>query len=216
MLRRVPGPTSEPATAHTGGDDSALVERARDGDRDAQQRLLLSHVERVRGLITRLVGGGPDVDDLLQVTCVETLRSLKRYRGDASFAFWMDRIATHTVYKHFRTNRRRRARIVPVEDPDRAPDALDEARRLEWRDAVARARELLGRVKPQRRIVFLLVAVEGRTVEEAAAMLDLSLSAAKSRYLRARRDVDALLVERPELGALLGRADAERREARHG
>lgn len=191
------------------------MERARAGDREAQQRLLLAHVDRVRRLITRLVGGGPDVDDLLQVTCVQTLDSLKRYRGDASFALWMDRIATHTVYKHFRSNRRRRARIVPVEDPDRAPDSLDSTRRLEWRDAVGRARDLLGHVKPDRRIVFLLVAVDGRTVEEAAAMLDLSLSAAKSRYLRARRDVDALLSEQPDLGALLGRG-TDHREGAHG
>jgi len=155
------------------------------------------------------------VDDLLQVTCVETLKSLKRYRGDASFALWMDRIATHTVYKHFRSNRRRRARLVPVEDPDLAPDGLDAARRLEWRDAIARARKLLEEVKPERRIVFLLVAVDGRTVEEAAAMLDLSLSAAKSRYLRARRDVDALLTESPELGLLLGRVTGGE-EARRG
>lgn len=215
MLRRVARPASEPGPP--GADDErALVARARDGDREAQQRLLLTHLPRVRGLITRLVGGGPDVDDLLQVTCVQTLQSLGRYRGDASFAFWMDRVATHTVYKHFRTNRRRRARLVPVEDPDRAPDGLDAARRLEWRDAIEGARELLAEVKPERRIVFLLVAVEGRTVEEAAAMLDLSLSAAKSRYLRARRDVDAMLANRPELSQALGRASAGGREGSHG
>jgi len=78
---------------------------------------------------------------------------------------------------------------------------------------VERAREVIDEPKPERRVVFVLVAVEGRTVEEAAAILDLSLSAAKSRYLRARRDIDRRLSERPELAQLLGRA---RQEVGHG
>ena len=206
MLRLV-SRASRPAPPPGGEDD--LIARARAGDRNAQQELLLTHVPRVRRLVTRLLGGGPDVDDVVQVACVETLKSLRRFRGDASFALWMDRVATNVVYKHFRTNRRRRARIALVEDPDRSPDQADAARRLEWRHAVAQAREILEQVKPDRRIVFLLVAVDGRTVEEAAAMLDLSLSAAKSRYLRARRDIDALLADRPEIAAALGRGGSD-------
>lgn len=208
MLRRAPRAATRPIPGAEPAEE-ALVQRAREGDRDAQQKLLLAHVGRVRRVVTRLLGGGPDVDDLVQVTCVETLKSLRRFRGDASFALWIDRIATNVVYKHFRSNRRRRARIALVEDPDRAPHGLDATRQMEWRQAVSQARALVDRLKPERRIVFLLVAVEGRTIEESAAMLDLSLSAAKSRYLRARRDVDALVAERPDLARLLGRGPEE-------
>ena len=199
MLRLVP--RSQPPGAPKDEREAGLVDRARSGDRDAQQQLLLEQLPRVRRLVTRLLGGGPDVDDVVQVACVETLKSLRRFRGDASFALWTDRVTTNVVYKHFRSNRRRRARIALVEDPDRAPDTLDSTRRMEMRNVIEHARAIVEQVKPERRVVFLLVAVDGRTVEEAAAMLDLSLSAAKSRYLRARRDIDAMLADRPDLAA---------------
>jgi RNA polymerase sigma-70 factor (ECF subfamily) len=199
VLRLVP--RSQPPGAPKDEREAGLVDRARSGDRDAQQQLLLEQLPRVRRLVTRLLGGGPDVDDVVQVACVETLKSLRRFRGDASFALWTDRVTTNVVYKHFRSNRRRRARIALVEDPDRAPDTLDSTRRMEMRNVIEHARAIVEQVKPERRVVFLLVAVDGRTVEEAAAMLDLSLSAAKSRYLRARRDIDAMLADRPELAA---------------
>lgn len=203
--RRVAGPEVE----------TVLVARAAQGDRDAAQQLLLAHVGRVRRLVTRLVGGGADVDDLVQTTCLEVLRSLARFRGDASFALWIDRVAAHVVFKYFRSNRRRRARIALAPDTDTAPSGHDTARQIEMRQAVARAREIVEALAPDRRIIFLLVAVDGRTVEEAAAMLDVSSSAAKSRYLRARRQVDRELSAKPELAELIGRAIAGE-EADHG
>ncbi len=118
---------------------------------------------------------------------------------------WVDRITTHVVFKHFRTTRRRRKRVTLAEDVDRECP-MDSERRLEWRAGVTAARAVVAALKPERRIVFLLVAVEGRTLPETAAMLDLSLSAAKSRYLRARREVDRRVAGDRELCALLGRA----------
>jgi RNA polymerase sigma-70 factor, ECF subfamily len=180
------------------------VTRAIAGDREAQRAVLLAHMGRMRRLVTRLVGAGPDVDDLVQSTCVEALASLPRYRGDAPLGLWLDRIATHVVFRFFRTSTRRRARLTLVEDVDRV-DSTDHERRAEWREAMRQAREIIESLKAERRIIFLLVAVEGRTVDEAAALLDLTLPAAKSRFLRARREVDKRIAERPALAAALGR-----------
>lgn len=187
--------------------DPDVLRRAAGGDRGAQQTLLLGCVGRMRRRVGRLVGGSSDeADDLVQKACVELLRSLARFRGDASFSLWVDRITTNVVYKHFRSETRRRRRVAFVEDVDRE-SPIDSARHVEARRAVRAARELIDQLEPGRRIVFMLVAVEGRTLPETAAMLDLSLAAAKSRYLRARRDVDRLVADHPDLCALLGRED---------
>jgi RNA polymerase sigma-70 factor (ECF subfamily) len=181
-----------------------VLSAAAGGDRGAQQELLLGCMNRMRRRVGRLVGASSEADDLVQQACVELLRSLPRFRGDASFALWVDRITTHVVYKHFRTQKRRRARLALVEDVDRK-SPLDADRALDARLGVEAARRVIDRLKPERRIVFLLVAVEGRTLPETAAMLDLSLPAAKSRYLRARRDVDRWVAKDPRLCALLER-----------
>lgn len=198
-----PRPPRDEAKASR-ADERRLCRRAAEGDRAAQQELLLAHVGRIRRRVACLVGGGADRDDLVQQSCIELLHSLARYRGDASLELWCDRITTHVVFKHFRTQSRRHRRVTVVEDVDGA-SPLDTARMLEARRAMADARAILERLKPERRIVFLLVAVEGRTLAETAALLDLGLAAAKSRYLRARRDVDRAIRSKPSLAALLGR-----------
>lgn len=178
------------------------VRHAAEGDRDAQQRLLLAFIGRIRGRVGRLVGKVDEVDDIVQQACVELLRSLRSFRGDASLEFWIDRITTNVVFKHFRTTQRRQRRVTLVEDVDRE-SALDSERHLEWRAGVEAARDLLAELEPSQRMVFLLVAVDGRTLPETAAMLDLSLPAAKSRYLRARREVSRLVESAASLRALL-------------
>ena len=195
QVRRLPGREAE----------KERVARAVAGDKEAQRALLVAHMDRLRYLVTKLIGGGPDVDDLVQSTLVEAIRSFPRYRGDAPFRLWIERIATHVVYRFFRSNKRRRARIFLVEDPEAGHESVDEIRRVEWREAVREAREIIDSLKPEWRIIFLLVAVEGRTVDEAAALLDLSLPGAKSRFLRARRHVDKRIAERPALAATLAR-----------
>lgn len=201
-LKAVPAPSAPPAEM-----DEGTLERAARGQRDAQQTVLLAQIGRIRRRVARLVGRSSDADDLVQQACVELLKSLARFRGDASLALWVDRVTTHVVLKHFRATKRRHERVTVVEDVDR-PSAVDAERRIEWREGVGAARTVIGQLEPNRRIVFLLVAVEGRTLAETAAMLDLSLPAAKSRYLRARRDVERLVGRSPALCALLDREAA--------
>ncbi len=157
--------------------------------------------------MARLVGaGGDEADDLVQQACVELLRSLARYRGDASLALWVDRVTTHVVLKHFRGTTRRLRRVSLTPDVDRCGE-LDAERRLAWREGVEAARAVVDRLKPDQRIVFLLVAVEGHTLGEAAAILDLGLPATKSRYLRARRQVEQHVRGVPQLRELLDREE---------
>ncbi|MFW6052172.1 MAG: RNA polymerase sigma factor [Myxococcota bacterium] len=194
-----------PASGRDPSGEHALLERAVAGDRDAQQALLVEHLPRARRTIVRLVGPTSEVEDLLQSTCVEVLRSLGRFKGDASFALWMDRVAAHVVYKHFRSRSRHRRRVREAAEADAGapPRPADPAAHTEWRRALAQLRSLLDHLNPERRIIFLLVSADGRTLEEAAAMLGISLSAAKSRYLRARRQVDRMVAAHPALAAVL-------------
>jgi RNA polymerase sigma factor (sigma-70 family) len=185
---------------------AALVRAAARGERDAQQELLSRYIGRIRARVTRLAGGSSEAQDLVQLACVALLQSLRSYRGDASLPYWVDRVTTHVVLKHFRSTKRRRARIALVDDVSEVDrrDGVDAEDQMQWRQGVEAARAIIDQLKPNRRIVFVLVAVEGRTLAETAGLLDLSLPATKSRYLRARRDLDRLIANTPRLRALLG------------
>lgn len=169
--------------------DAALVDAARAGDHAAFTTLYHRHAGWVFARLTRLVGPGADREDLLQQSFLELHRSLPTFRGDASLATFLHRITVNVAFDHLRRRGRR-----PV---DYAPDALDELidgsptpeERARRRDELHHVLTLLERLKPAKRIAFVLVAVEGLSLDEAAALLGANAPAVKQRVLHARREL---------------------------
>lgn len=178
-------------------DDDALVARYLDGERAAYTALYQRHAGRVFARLTRLVGPGPDREDLLQQVFLALFRALPGFRGEASLATYLHRITIHVACDHLRARRRR-----PVDYDAAALDELIDGspspeerarRRAELRQVLL----LLERVKPAKRVAFVLVAVEGLSLDEAATLVEARADAVKQRVLHARRELVAML-ERAE------------------
>ncbi len=156
-------------------DEAYLVLLAQCGARAALERLLLG----VRPALSRYVAGlvgDPEADDVLQDVFVTSWRNLKWLRQPELFRPWAYRIATHASYRHLKRAKRWSDRI----DEAVALDELPASR--SWREEVAGELDvLLRRVSPASRAVLLLHYVEGLSIQEAAAILDLSVGTAKSR-----------------------------------
>jgi RNA polymerase sigma-70 factor (ECF subfamily) len=193
-----------PVSAHVRApeteEERALANGCRAGDRAALDRFFRDYVRRVERVLGRVVGPTPDLEDLVQATFVEALRSFARYRGEASMATWVTRIAVHVAHHHLRRGVRRvlPLELVPEEpsSPGAPPDDELDARRLQ-----ARLHRLLDRVKPKKRIAFVLYVVEGHSVEEVAALMGASRTATKSRLFFARRELQAMVKRDPVLRA---------------
>jgi RNA polymerase sigma-70 factor (ECF subfamily) len=80
-----------------------VIERARRGDRDAQEGIYLKLSNPVYNLIRRLVLRPIVAQDLLQDVFVEVLRSLGDYRGSGSFEGWIKRIAVSKSLMYLRS-----------------------------------------------------------------------------------------------------------------
>jgi RNA polymerase sigma-70 factor (ECF subfamily) len=171
------------------------------GDRRAGDALF----SRLRGLVeatlTRLVGAADaERDDLIQQSHERILASVasRRFAGACSLATWARLITEHVVIDALRSRARERrvfddtradsdaAANLPVPGP--LPDELVDLRR-----EIARAREGLGSVLPQRAEAFVLHDVLGFDLSEMAGMLEISAAAAQSRLVRGRRDLHARL-----------------------
>lgn len=164
-------------------------------------------VERV---LYRLVGPSTELPDLIQTVFAETIRSLPRYRREASFRTWITRIAVYTAYRHVRAGRVRR--LVPLSSipQDRLglhPQDLE--RDLDERRLAVRLYALLERISVNNRIALLLCSVEGRSAAEVAALMGATEVAIRSRVFLARRELRALIASDAELSnmtnALLNR-----------
>lgn len=173
--------------------DADLAGSAAAGDAAAFAEIYSRYSDRVFARLTHLIGPSADREDVFQQVFLELHRALPRFRGDASLSTFLYRITINVAYDHLR----RRGRRAGDHDPT-ALDALitgdptpeDRARR---REELGQIFSLLGQIKPKKRLAFVLVAVEGLSLGEAAELLGAQADAVKQRVLHARRELVALM-----------------------
>lgn len=161
-----------------------IVRRAQSGDVDAFESLYRQHSGRVYALCLRLrAGDKTDATELLQDVFVKAWRRLETFRGDSAFSSWLHRMAVNTMLENARSERRRTARVLSMEDTSRLPMAARSTgidQRLEMEEAVAS-------LPKGARLAFVLHDVEGYQHQEIAEQLGVSVGTVKAQLHRARR-----------------------------
>ena len=183
--------TPEPA-------DAELVRRAQGGELEAFEALTNRYEQRIYSLAMRMLRQEQDAEDVTQQAFLSALENLGGFRGDASFATWILRIATHAALKVIR--KRKGLDTVSLEEATEPADGYDAIPHPEyiadWRQSpellvhnneIRRLLdEALAKLDEKHRMVFLLRDVEGLPVKETAEALGLSEANTKVRLLRAR------------------------------
>jgi RNA polymerase sigma-70 factor, ECF subfamily len=172
------------------------VRRAQAGDADGYRQLFRLFSRRIHGLVRRLVGPCSDVDDVVQTVFVQAFRALPGFRGDSAFSTWLGRIAVRTALRH---SRQRRPQALPL---DQAPDdgtCIPPERSSDARRALARFDAILASLSEKRRAAFVLHVLQGHSLEEVAAMLDVRVGAVKVRIHDARVEIERLARRDPYL-----------------
>lgn len=185
----------------------------RAGDPAAITRMFDEYLPVVERMLGRLVGPSADLEDLVQNTFAEAIRAIHRYRGDASFKTWIISIAVHQAQHHLRAGRYRRHVTLEVVPEERVGTGhADPERSIDERRIGPKLYALFDKISAPKRVAFLLFAVEGRPVEEVAALMGASQTATRSRVFFARRELRALIAADAELSALAASLLGERRE----
>ena len=100
------------------------IRRAQAGDVDAFELLYREHAGRIYALCLRLkAGDSSDATDLMQDVFIRAWRRLETFRGDCAFSSWLHRLAVNTMLENARSDRRRIARVLPMDDTSRLESA---------------------------------------------------------------------------------------------
>jgi RNA polymerase sigma-70 factor (ECF subfamily) len=162
--------------------------------------MFLENCAAVERMIVRLVGTTPDLEDLVQTTFIEAMRTLDRFRGEATFKTWISSIAVHVAQHHLRAGRLRRHASLETVPEDRVASEPPEIEAiLDERRLSLRLYSLLDRIPAHQRIALLLFTIEGKSVEEVAALMGASQTATRSRVFFARRAMRVLIRSDTEL-----------------
>jgi RNA polymerase sigma-70 factor (ECF subfamily) len=175
-------------------DEADLVAKAKAGDADAFTDLVNQYERRVFRMAKQITQNDEDAEDVLQETFLKAYSHLDDFQGNSKFYTWLVRIAVNEALMKLR--KRRSDKTVPLDEPiDTGEDVV--AREVAvWEDNPEQrySREEMANIldeaveslKPAYRTVFVLRDIEEMSIEETAEALDLSISAVKSRLLRAR------------------------------
>ncbi|MEO9188916.1 MAG: RNA polymerase sigma factor [Acetobacteraceae bacterium] len=181
-------------------DDTALVERFRQGDRTAAQAIVQRHNRRLWRIARGIVRDDAEAEDAVQDAYVRALTSLDGFRGDSSLVTWLSRIVVNEALRR----RGRDRQLIDLADiaetastdrpgsvtvaPSPSPEAAAAGQQI--RRIVEKAVDAL---PAQFRVVFMMRIVEQMSINETASILDIPVATAKTRLHRANQHIRATL-----------------------
>lgn len=177
--------------------DAALVERVLErGDPQAFEMLVRRHQGLVRAQLRRLLrGDSTTADDLAQDTFVLAWRKLSQFRGDASFATWLYRIAHSCFLQHVRSKAGDEQHIV-----DWGGDEAERASAIASTHTAPPELKLdvdaaLRRISDNQRDALLYCTQMGLSHDEAAYVLNMPLGSVKTHVARGKEKLRQLLTD---------------------
>lgn len=169
-----------------------LVHSAKRGDITAFEELVRRHTKRVFYIAHHITRCREDAEEVSQETFLKAFLHLENFEEKAQFSTWLTRIALNVAVTKVRS---RRIQVVFAEDQQKETNwALEEL--ADWRpnpeqlysrsELQTILRETLENLPQNYSTVFILRDVQGLSVAETAAALQLTIPAVKTRLLRAR------------------------------
>jgi len=175
-------------------DEAKVVAQARAGDAAAFNELAERYHRNIFRLAQNITQNREDAEDVLQETFLKAYQHLAEFQGNSKFYTWIVRIAVNEALMKLR--KRKWDKTVWLDEPVNVGDETVAREIAVWDDnpeqrySQAELADILDKavnsLAPPYRTVFALRDVEGLSTEETAETLDLSISAVKSRLLRAR------------------------------
>jgi len=188
-------------------EESALIEKLRAGSEEAYAWLIAHYHQPVYSLLARTVRDRADAADLTQEVFVKVFRGIGGFNGQSSLRTWIYRIALREASNQRRWWMRHRQQEIAIEQEicesdgnrpvllkdmlvDPAESPYDYAVHEENRERVERA---LSQVPEPYRTTLVLRDIEGFVYEDVAEIEGVNLGTVKSRLMRGRACLRALL-----------------------
>jgi RNA polymerase sigma-70 factor (ECF subfamily) len=130
-----------------------------------------------------------DAEDVAQETLLRAYRKFDRLRDRNRFRAWLVRIAFRLALDRLRSGKRRELRDALWSQPERQPPAATAEDLAAANEFQAHLESALVELPEKLRLVLLLAAMEGHTIDEIAATLRISTGTVKSRIFYARRQL---------------------------
>jgi RNA polymerase sigma-70 factor (ECF subfamily) len=181
------------ATDYAAMKEEGLLRFAQQGDHEAFRAIMQRFNQRLFRVARAVVSNDDEAEDVLQEAYLKAFAAIAGFRGESGLATWLTAITLNEARGRLRRRRPTTSldvmeetgvRVIPFPGVAEIPDPAAEALRSEVRGLLEKAIDAL---PDDFRIVFMLRDVEGFSVEETAAQLDINPQTVRTRLFRARK-----------------------------
>ncbi|MCS7227405.1 MAG: sigma-70 family RNA polymerase sigma factor [Endomicrobia bacterium] len=174
-------------------DDIELIHLAKNGDKEAFNKLIEKYSQRVYNLCYRLTGNKFDADDIFQETFIRAYKSIKRFKGESDFGTWLYRIAMNLWISEKRKSARKKIvsfdREIEVEDGEIQVEYVDPEESVEEDVQEQQIQDLVQeqivQLNADCQLIIILRYIEGKSYKEIARICKCSIGTVGSRIYRA-------------------------------
>jgi RNA polymerase sigma-70 factor, ECF subfamily len=183
----------------------ASLDCLRRGHEHAYEELVRNFGGRLLSIARRYLRSEEDASDAVQNAFLCAFKSIDKFNGDSRLSTWLHRIVVNCALMHLRANRRRgETNVIEIDDIlprfDAAGDWIDNGLlsdsvhlSVEVSETRAIVRQCIDLLPGNYRTILMLRDIDELDTEEAAKLLNLTLSTAKVRLHRARQALKVLL-----------------------
>jgi len=173
-----------------GDPDEELLSRVAAGDPAAVRALVGRKLPRLLALAGRMLGDGPEAEDVAQDAFLRVWKQAPKWRpGAAKFDTWLHRVALNLCYDRLR----RRRELAFAEPPERADEGPAPDRGLQAMDTGRRVAAAMAALPDRQREAIVLCHYQELGNIEAAAVMGISVEALESLLGRGRRGLRTAL-----------------------
>ena len=193
-------------TANINIDDTTLVERCRQGDSEAMERLIIKYQNRIYNVILKICANADDAAELSQETFVKVIENIDKFEGRSSFYTWLFRIAVNLTLSYCKRSVKLGLKSLDSEDDECGREGRRALKEFLSDDslsdpaAIASKKELYELIKKammklddNQRAVIVLRDIEGMDYAQIAKVLDVELGTVKSRLNRGRSNLREIM-----------------------
>lgn len=182
-------------------DEKEAIKRVQAGETGAFRELIKLYEKPVYNHCRGFLRNEQEAEDAAQEVFVNVFKGIKRFRGDSKLGTWIYRITANVCKNRLKHLKRINAPLI--DDAQETGDGettslVEKVKEKEEKEpdkeyASKSAGELITRriseLTDEQKQVILLRDVEGRSYEEIAQIMRLSVSAVKSKLFRARENL---------------------------
>ena len=169
-------------------DEAKLVADLRAGRREAFDRMVALHYDRLHRLAHTMTGSPEDAADLVQETFLAAVKSAPNFRGDARLTTWLIAILRNQYTLHLRGRRKWRHAALESAGQHRAPDPAPAVR-----PEVVAILERVRRLPEDLRTALVLFYLEGMRYHEIAEAMECPVGTVRSRLFEARERLKKMM-----------------------